>query len=178
MPKLVQERTSKLVQQRTSKLVKLKTSKQVQQTSKLIQLRAKISTDKISSAFQWLLLSTLPILLGSLIVLVFGNLINLGSIVHAVISTVSVSFVEPLDCVRAEPVIYKKLEASSDNVVLLRAYVGDRPTWRNPHHPWRTDSRFKLKGVPTLIRWEDDAIKARLEDHEAHHEHKIDALLS
>ncbi|GFZ00659.1 thioredoxin superfamily protein [Actinidia rufa] len=36
------------------------------------------------------------------------------------------------DCVRAEPVIYKKLEASSDDVALLRAYVGDRPTWRNP----------------------------------------------
>ncbi|XP_073129698.1 thioredoxin-like protein Clot [Henckelia pumila] len=82
------------------------------------------------------------------------------------------------DCVRAEPVIYKKLEASSDNVALLRAYVGDRPTWRNHHHPWRTDSTFKLKGVPTLIRWEDDAIKARLEDHEAHLEHKINTLLS
>ncbi|XP_073030174.1 thioredoxin-like protein Clot [Primulina eburnea] len=82
------------------------------------------------------------------------------------------------DCVRAEPVIYKKLEESSDNVALLRAYVGDRPTWRNPHHPWRTDSRFKLKGVPTLIRWEDDGIKARLEDHEAHLEQKVNSLLS
>ncbi|PIN02227.1 hypothetical protein CDL12_25255 [Handroanthus impetiginosus] len=82
------------------------------------------------------------------------------------------------DCVRAEPVIYKKLEASADDVALLRAYVGDRPTWRNPQHPWRSDSRFKLKGVPTLIRWEDGAMKARLEDHEAHLEHKIDALLS
>ncbi|KAI3448929.1 hypothetical protein Pfo_005594 [Paulownia fortunei] len=82
------------------------------------------------------------------------------------------------DCVRAEPVIYKKLEASSDDVALLRAYVGDRPTWRNPQHPWRADSRFKLRGVPTLIRWEDGAIKARLEDHEAHLERKIDTLLS
>ncbi|KAL3815042.1 hypothetical protein ACJIZ3_016310 [Penstemon smallii] len=82
------------------------------------------------------------------------------------------------DCVRAEPVIYKKLEASSDNVALLRAYVGDRPTWRTPHHPWRVDSTFKLKGVPTLIKWEDNAVKARLEDHEAHIERKIDALLS
>ncbi|XP_057511512.1 thioredoxin-like protein Clot [Actinidia eriantha] len=81
------------------------------------------------------------------------------------------------DCVRAEPVIYKKLEASSDDVALLRAYVGDRPTWRNPHHPWRVDSRFKLTGVPTLIRWEDEAIKGRLEDHEAHVERKINALI-
>ncbi|KAI8545778.1 hypothetical protein RHMOL_Rhmol07G0064700 [Rhododendron molle] len=82
------------------------------------------------------------------------------------------------DCVRAEPVIYKKLEASPDDVALLRAYVGDRPTWRNPQHPWRVDSRFKLKGVPTLVRWEDETIKGRLEDHEAHLEHKIDALVT
>ncbi|KAF5736409.1 thioredoxin-like protein Clot [Tripterygium wilfordii] len=82
------------------------------------------------------------------------------------------------DCVRAEPVIYKKLETSTDDVALLRAYVGDRPTWRNPQHPWRSDSRFKLTGVPTLIRWENGAVKARLEDHEAHLERKIDALIS
>lgn len=82
------------------------------------------------------------------------------------------------DCVRAEPVIYEKLKASSDDVALLRAYVGDRPTWRNPHHPWRVDSRFKLKGVPTLIRWEDETVKGRLEDHEAHLEHKIEALVA
>ncbi|XWS45679.1 hypothetical protein CRYUN_Cryun14cG0000600 [Craigia yunnanensis] len=86
------------------------------------------------------------------------------------------------DCIRAEPVIYKKLEleASVEDVALLRAYVGDRPTWRNPQHPWRVDSTFKLTGVPTLFHWdwENDAIRARLEDHEAQLEHKIDALLS
>lgn len=83
-----------------------------------------------------------------------------------------------LDCVRAEPVIYKKLEAASDDIALLRAYVGDRPTWRNPQHPWRVDSRFKLTGVPTLIRWENDEIKGRLEDNEAHLEKKIEALVA
>ncbi|XP_023755562.1 thioredoxin-like protein Clot [Lactuca sativa] len=82
------------------------------------------------------------------------------------------------DCVRAEPVIYKKLESSSDDVALLRAYVGDRPTWRNPQHPWRVDSKFKLKGVPTLILWENGEVKGRLEDHEAHIERKIDALIA
>ncbi|KAG5000281.1 hypothetical protein AAZX31_08G150300 [Glycine max] len=82
------------------------------------------------------------------------------------------------DCVRAEPVIYKKLEASSDEISLLRAYVGDRPTWRNPQHPWRVQPRFKLTGVPTLIRWENDTVKARLEDHEAHIENKIEALVA
>ncbi|XP_058071124.1 thioredoxin-like protein Clot [Magnolia sinica] len=82
------------------------------------------------------------------------------------------------DCVRAEPIIYKKLEASSGDVALLRAFVGDRPTWRNPNHPWRVDPRFKLTGVPTLIRWENDAVGGRLEDHEAHVEHKINALIA
>ncbi|KAL4560988.1 hypothetical protein LXL04_033147 [Taraxacum kok-saghyz] len=82
------------------------------------------------------------------------------------------------DCVRAEPVIYKKLESSSDDVALLRAYVGDRPTWRNPHHPLRVDSKFKLKGVPTLVVWENGEVKGRLEDHEAHIERKIDELLN
>ncbi|KAF3449991.1 hypothetical protein FNV43_RR06070 [Rhamnella rubrinervis] len=82
------------------------------------------------------------------------------------------------DCVRAEPVIYKTLESASEDIALLRAYVGDRPTWRNPQHPWRVDSRFKLTGVPTLVRWENDAIKGRLEDHEAHLENKINALVT
>ncbi|KAG6466989.1 thioredoxin-like protein Clot [Zingiber officinale] len=82
------------------------------------------------------------------------------------------------DCNVAEPVIYKKLEASSSNVVLLRAYVGDRPTWRNPSHPWRVDPRFKVKGVPTLIRWENGGVTKRLEDYEAHAEEKIESLLA
>uniref|UniRef100_A0A2P2P4G9 Thioredoxin-like protein Clot n=1 Tax=Rhizophora mucronata TaxID=61149 RepID=A0A2P2P4G9_RHIMU len=82
------------------------------------------------------------------------------------------------DCVRAEPVIYKTLEASADDVALLRAYVGDRPTWRDSQHPWRVDSSmFKLTGVPTFISWENGAVKGRLEDNEAHLEDKINALL-
>ncbi|CAM8967007.1 unnamed protein product [Rhodiola kirilowii] len=81
------------------------------------------------------------------------------------------------DCVRAEPVIYKKLEAVSDDVALLRAYVGDRPSWRNPAHAWRNDPRFKLRGVPTLVRWENEAVTGRLEDYEAHLETKIDTLI-
>ena len=78
----------------------------------------------------------------------------------------------------AEPVIYQKLEASQNDVALLRGYVGDKPTWRNPSHPWRVDPRFKLTGIPTLIRWENEAIIGRLEDYEAHVGNKIDALLA
>ncbi|KAH0457493.1 hypothetical protein M5K25_015127 [Dendrobium thyrsiflorum] len=82
------------------------------------------------------------------------------------------------DCNVAEPVIYKKLSASASDVAILKAFVGDRPTWRNPSHPWRVDPRFKLRGVPTLIRWENDTITGRLEDDEAHIGSKIDALLA
>lgn len=82
-----------------------------------------------------------------------------------------------VDCVVAEPIIYKKLEASPADVVLLRAVVGDRATWRTHTHPFRNDPDFKLRGVPTLIRWENDKIIAKLEDYEAHVEKKIAALL-
>ncbi|PKU69139.1 thioredoxin-like protein Clot [Dendrobium catenatum] len=82
------------------------------------------------------------------------------------------------DCNVAEPVIYEKLSASASDVAILKAFVGDRPTWRNPNHPWRVDPRFKLRGVPTLIRWENDTITGRLEDYEAHVGSKIDALLA
>jgi hypothetical protein len=79
----------------------------------------------------------------------------------------------------AEPVIYEKLEAlQGRDAVLLRAYVGDKPTWRDPAHPWRVDPRFQLKGVPTLIQWEKGAAAARLEDDEAHLGDKIDAVLA
>ncbi|XP_028769524.1 thioredoxin-like protein Clot [Neltuma alba] len=82
------------------------------------------------------------------------------------------------DCSRAEPVIYKKLESASDDIALLRTYVGDIPAWKNPQNPWREDSRFKLTSVPTLIRWENDTIKGRLEDNEAYIEDKIEALVA
>ncbi|KAL5199649.1 hypothetical protein ABZP36_020852 [Zizania latifolia] len=82
------------------------------------------------------------------------------------------------DCNVAEPVIYEKLEALGRDVVLLRAYVGDKPTWRDPAHPWRVDPRFSLKGVPTLIRWDKGAAAGRLEDDEAHLAGKIDAVLN
>lgn len=39
---------------------------------------------------RWLLLATLPVLLTSLVVLVLGNVINMGEVMHAVISTISV----------------------------------------------------------------------------------------
>ena len=85
----------------------------------------------------------------------------------------------PPDCNVAEPVIYERLEAlpPGRDAVLLRAYVGDKPAWRDPAHPWRVDPRFALRGVPTLIRWEGGGAAARLGDDEAHLKDKVDALL-
>lgn len=83
-----------------------------------------------------------------------------------------------VDCSRAEPVIYQKLEAAKEDIALLRVYVGDIATWKSPQNPWRSDSRFRLTSVPTLIRWEDDTIKGRLEDNEAYIQHKIEALIA
>ncbi|GAA0161080.1 hypothetical protein LIER_17482 [Lithospermum erythrorhizon] len=40
---------------------------------------------------RWLLLSTLPVLLASLVVLVLASVTNMGAIIHAVISTISVT---------------------------------------------------------------------------------------
>ncbi|CAM6114657.1 unnamed protein product [Calypogeia fissa] len=85
---------------------------------------------------------------------------------------------QKMDCVRAEPVIYKTLESSNKLMTLLRVYVGDRATWRTSSHPLRHDPRFLLKGVPTVVRWEDGKITGRLEDHEAHVEDKIKKLIS
>ncbi|KAL3695819.1 hypothetical protein R1sor_009895 [Riccia sorocarpa] len=82
------------------------------------------------------------------------------------------------DCVRAEPVIYKVVDGAEKPVTLVRVYVGDRPTWRNAEHPLRKDPRFTLKGVPTLIKWENGGITGRLEDYEAHVEEKVKKLIS
>ncbi|GBG85501.1 hypothetical protein CBR_g40140 [Chara braunii] len=70
------------------------------------------------------------------------------------------------DCRKAEPVIDKCFaEAAAEKErVLVRCYVGDGPTWRNPQHPFRTDSRLKLTGVPTLVRWEKGAVVRSLGD--------------
>ncbi|XP_020592788.1 thioredoxin-like protein Clot [Phalaenopsis equestris] len=82
------------------------------------------------------------------------------------------------DCNVAEPVIDDMLAATASDISILKTFVGDRATWKNPIHPWRVDPRFKLRGVPTLIRWENGAITERLEDDEAHIGDKIHALLT
>ena len=45
---------------------------------------------------------------------------------------------------------------------LLEVDVGAPATWKTPDHPLRRDPRFALSGVPTLVRWQNGAVTARL----------------
>lgn len=81
------------------------------------------------------------------------------------------------DCAKAEPLIYQQVNEIDKPVTLVRVYVGDKATWRTAEHRLRRDKRLKLKGVPTLIRWENGGIAGRLEDYEADDEKKIKRLM-
>ena len=43
--------------------------------------------------------------------------------------------------------------------------VGDRPTWKNPAHPFRHDTSLKLSGIPTLMHWTEDGPSLRVDSH-------------
>ncbi|KAG0212657.1 Thioredoxin domain-containing protein 17 [Mortierella sp. GBA30] len=56
------------------------------------------------------------------------------------------------DCVRAGPIVEKQF-SELDSVVLVDVPVGDRPTWKDPNHPYRHDTVIKITAVPTLVHW-------------------------
>ncbi|KAF8978097.1 ribosomal 40S subunit protein S24B [Entomortierella lignicola] len=56
------------------------------------------------------------------------------------------------DCVKSEPIIEERF-SKLDNVVFVDAPVGDRPTWKDPNHPYRHDKVVKIQFVPTLVHW-------------------------
>ena len=43
--------------------------------------------------------------------------------------------------------------------------VGDRPTWKNPVHPFRQDTLLKLSGIPTLMHWTESGPASRVDSH-------------
>ena len=43
--------------------------------------------------------------------------------------------------------------------------VGDRPTWKNPAHPFRHDTSLKLSGIPTLMHWTENGPSSRIDSH-------------
>ncbi|VDK67286.1 unnamed protein product [Onchocerca ochengi] len=67
------------------------------------------------------------------------------------------------DCVQAEPIIEKVIEkiVSSDDTDLtfIECGVGQRTDWKDQKNAFRTDERFKLKEIPTLMDYNNKAKK-------------------
>lgn len=40
--------------------------------------------------------------------------------------------------------------------------MGPRPTWKDPQHPLRHHPALQLKGIPTMMRWQNGSPGARL----------------
>ncbi|CAF1143791.1 unnamed protein product [Adineta steineri] len=58
------------------------------------------------------------------------------------------------DCVAAEKPVEEAVKSSlPSNAVFIECDVGDRPSWKDPKCPFRTDPLTRLTGVPTLIEW-------------------------
>lgn len=57
------------------------------------------------------------------------------------------------DCVTAEPVVKGALDKAPDDAVFIYVGVGARNFWKDPKCVFRTDSRTKLKSVPTLMKY-------------------------
>jgi len=67
------------------------------------------------------------------------------------------------DCVVAEPVVSSVLEGPlGENTIYIYCSVGGRDFWKNPQCVFRTDSRTKLKSIPTLIKIDDNVPNTRL----------------
>ncbi|XP_042207722.1 thioredoxin domain-containing protein 17-like [Homarus americanus] len=57
------------------------------------------------------------------------------------------------DCVVAEPVVKGALDKAPQDAVFIYVGVGDRAFWKDKNCVFRTDSRTKLKSVPTLMKY-------------------------
>lgn len=61
------------------------------------------------------------------------------------------------DSVRAKPYIDNNIKyLNNDRDTLITVYVGQKKEWKNMNNVFRTDQRFKLKGVPTLLQYKTD----------------------
>ncbi|ORY46771.1 DUF953-domain-containing protein [Rhizoclosmatium globosum] len=59
------------------------------------------------------------------------------------------------DCRVSDPLIKKAISKVADSTLLL-VPTGDRPTWRNPEHPYRKHENLKVTNVPTLYEFGKD----------------------
>mmetsp|Transcript_11392 Transcript_11392/g.16820 ORF Transcript_11392/g.16820 Transcript_11392/m.16820 type:complete len:126 (-) Transcript_11392:1517-1894(-) len=68
------------------------------------------------------------------------------------------------DCERAEPFIKAAFDKLQERTVLI-CEVGPREAWKNnPDNPYRKHPKTKVKGVPTLVRYENAREMIRLEE--------------
>ena len=67
------------------------------------------------------------------------------------------------DCTAAEPVIEEALSAIPTGCILLSSSVA-REAYRSPEYPYRTNPNIRLQCVPTLIKWQNGKVHARLND--------------
>ena len=57
------------------------------------------------------------------------------------------------DCVVAQPVVDEALQKASSDTIYIYCSVGGRDFWKDKSNVFRTDSRLRLKSVPTLIKF-------------------------
>ncbi|GAB6027751.1 hypothetical protein CHUAL_001989 [Chamberlinius hualienensis] len=57
------------------------------------------------------------------------------------------------DCVKAEPVVDEALKTAPSDAVFVHVDVGERNYWKDQSNSFRTDSRLKIKCVPTLLKY-------------------------
>lgn len=56
------------------------------------------------------------------------------------------------DCVKADPVVIEGLKSAPEATCFITCYVGDRPAWKDPKCPFRSNPDLKLKSIPTLAK--------------------------
>lgn len=80
------------------------------------------------------------------------------------------------DCTRAEPLVNKILSSIEGGCVFLEVPVV-RDEYRNSEFVFRTDPRFQLRCVPTLIKWVRGKALGRLDDSQSQNEDLIAELV-
>ncbi|PRW20406.1 thioredoxin Clot [Chlorella sorokiniana] len=65
------------------------------------------------------------------------------------------------DCVRSTDAV-KSAVATAGAQLLLVDVADAPPAWKTPAHPLRSDARFQLGGIPTLVYWKGGKAAAKL----------------
>uniref|UniRef100_A0A6B2E8J9 Thioredoxin domain-containing protein 17 n=1 Tax=Phlebotomus kandelakii TaxID=1109342 RepID=A0A6B2E8J9_9DIPT len=57
------------------------------------------------------------------------------------------------DCNEAEPHVRKALHLAPEKSYFLYVDIGERPFWKDPKCPFRTDKNIHISVLPSFIRW-------------------------